>query len=227
MLHAVMCSAQQPVHTDSTLYAGGSILAAALAGGACTPSTDPDSPPRSTMLMPDLELAHNKPQPLRTMSSPLQAAMVTRASTPVLERATTVKPMSFFCYTPKSARTEFISHAPVPLATPFGRAEPRAISPSLQTAFGMATPLQRALQVALQSSGSAPAMSAFEAASDMSHHTSVPLNVTPVQLPSFDALPCGGHPMQHPVLGEHSYGMMPDSLSHDLEGLSFGMDGTM
>lgn len=215
---------------NDALYSGGSILAAALAGRTRTPSTDPDSPPRCITLLPDLDLTHN---PLRTMSSPHQT---TRASTPTLERSTTLpqpmsKPMSFFCYTPKSARTEFISHAPVPLATPFsGGTEPRAMSPSLQSAFGMATPLQRALQVALQSSASAPApLSAFEAASDVSHHTSVPLNVTPVQLSSFDALPYGaaGHPMEFGAL----LGQRPcDSLSHDLQqGLSFGgrhMDGS-
>lgn len=214
------------------LYAGGPVLSAALAGRARTPSTDPDSPTRCTALLPDLESVHYAPKamPLRTMSSPMQAACTTRASTPTIERSTTVpppastKPMSFFCYTPRATPHERIAHAPTPLVTPFGTGhhEPRALSPSLQTAFGMATPLQRALQIALQSSGS---MSAFEAASDMSHHTSVPLNVTPVHLSSFDALPYGGagHPMEFGV----DLLAGADSLSNDLQGLSFGnhMDG--
>lgn len=218
------------MYCTDNLYTGGSILAAALAGRARTPSTDPDSPPRCTSLLPDLDTLQHKTQMLRTMSSPLQAARTTtRASThtAMLERSTTIpqpvscKPMSFFCHTPKTARTELIPHAP--LVTPFGGSfppEPRALSPSLQTAFGMATPLQRALQVALQSSSG---MSTFEVASDVSHHTSVPLTVTPVQLSSFDALPYGGerHPMEFgadPLLGQYS---VPDSLSHNLQGLSF------
>ncbi len=112
---------------------------------SCTPPTL-DTP---------AQLFPSNPALLRAVSSPTHVT-TSRAGTPTLERTATAphtsvaKPLSFFCYTPKTDRTlgpmpPPPTITPIPLTSPFGCVD----EASLSNAFGMATPLQRALQIAL------------------------------------------------------------------------------
>lgn len=185
--------------------------------GAHTPVYD-------TTLPTPAQVFQGNPALLRAVSSPVRAPHTSRATTPTpsLERtatcphaATTTKPLSFFCYTPKTDRSVGVppmrtspTTVPVPLTTPFGGV---ADETSLSTAFGMATPLQRALQVAL-----------CNAAEQQPYG----------MLPAFDAAYGGGDGMAPPLFGGHpSLPLAPvpvnlpfttPELSHELQGLQFG-----